>query len=41
MKIAILGAGGHGKVGADVAISEGFKDILFLTKKIRLTQLIK
>ena len=29
MKIAIFGAGGHGKVASDVAISLGYKEILF------------
>lgn len=33
MKIAIFGAGGHGKVAADVAISLGYKEILFFDDK--------
>ena len=39
MKIAIFGAGGHGKVAADIAISNGYKEILFFDDNIKKNQI--
>jgi sugar O-acyltransferase (sialic acid O-acetyltransferase NeuD family) len=41
MKIAIFGAGGHGKIAADVAISMGYKEILFFDDKNRSNNIKK
>ena len=34
-RLVIVGAGGHGKVVADIAIKSGYKDICFLDDNIK------
>ena len=41
MKIAIFGAGGQGKIAADVAISMGYKEIFFFDDKNRSNDMKK